>query len=150
MLLIFLTGGCGCDKTAACPCGPNCRCASCSCKAGGKCYICVMKFSFRVDWYIVLDQKNIWFIQTLNLYAPGILSVCPNANIKQDVRIVLHHMWVIIHHNDVTMGIMTSMAFGMFTQSCIEPNVKKYHSGVTGPLWGESIGDRWIPLAKGQ
>ena len=34
---------------------------------------------------------------------------------------------------------------------CSDQNQGKHHSPVLlGPVWGESIGDRWIPLTKGQ
>ena len=31
-----------------------------------------------------------------------------------------------------------------------EAEVRKSHDDITGPLCGESTGDRWIPLTKGQ
>ena len=44
-----------------------------------------------------------------------------------------------------------SLASLLFAQPFIQAQIKENIKGhITGPLWGESTGDRWIPLTKGQ
>ena len=46
---------------------------------------------------------------------------------------------------------LKSPAFRLFVLLFVQANIKEnIKARVTGPLWGESTGDRWIPLIKGQ
>ena len=60
----------------------------------------------------------------------------------------------ISHYSDVTMSAMASQitaAFRPFVQSFVQAHIKESIKAPRDwPLWGESTGDRWIPLAKGQ
>ena len=43
------------------------------------------------------------------------------------------------------------MATGLFAQPFVKANIKQnIKAHITGPMWGESTTDWWIPLTKGQ
>ena len=59
---------------------------------------------------------------------------------------------IVIHYNDVIMRATASQITGV---SVAQPFVQAQFKENTNaprhwPLWGESTGDRWIPLTKGQ
>ena len=46
---------------------------------------------------------------------------------------------------------LLSPAHRLFVQQFVQATIKEPSKlRVTGPLWGESTGDRWIPITKGQ
>ena len=104
---------------------------------------------------------------------PGIPGAwCATRNFTYLVRgslpepILIYHKLVRSrgsHYSDVIMSAMASQITGVSivcSAVCSGADQRKYQSSaslafvnifrVTGPLWGESTGHRWIPLTKGQ
>ena len=56
------------------------------------------------------------------------------------------------HYSDVIMSAMTSQITGVsISKLFVQPHIKENIKGPRHwPSWGESAGDRWIPLPKGQ
>ena len=58
-----------------------------------------------------------------------------------------------IHYNEVIMNAMASQIIGVsiVCLPCVQAQIKKNIKAPRHwPLLGESTGDRWIPLTKGQ
>ena len=54
------------------------------------------------------------------------------------------------HYSDVIMSAMASQITRLFTQLFIQAQIKEnIKAPRQWPSWGESFGDRWIPLTKG-
>ena len=67
--------------------------------------------------------------------------------------ICICHLNLAAHYSDVAMSAMASQITGvwMFAQPLVQAQIKENIKDPRHwPLWGESIGDRWIPLPKGQ
>ena len=59
----------------------------------------------------------------------------------------------LFHYSYVIMSILASQITSDSTvclSVCLDELKENIKACVTGLLWGESIGDRWIPLTKGQ
>ena len=57
------------------------------------------------------------------------------------------------HYSDIIMSMMASHITGVFIVCsivCSGADQRKHQSCTSLPLWGESTGDRWIPLTKGK
>ena len=56
------------------------------------------------------------------------------------------------HHSDITMSTMVSQITGISTVcSTVCPDAHQVkHQSCHWPLWGESTGERWVLLTKGQ
>ena len=57
------------------------------------------------------------------------------------------------HYSDITMSTIASQitsVSNVYLSVCSGPDQRKHQSSVSLALWGEFIGDRWIPRAKGQ
>ena len=69
-----------------------------------------------------------------------------------DIHVTLVQ-WLQLHYSDIIMSTMASQITGVSLvcstvfQVQIKENIKALHHW---PLWGESTGDQWIPLTKGQ
>ena len=81
-----------------------------------------------------------------------IVGPCFTCNLCGDIEF---QVWNRNHYIDITWlpRHLKSPATRLFVQQLVKANIKeniisKFH--ITGPLWGESTSDQWIPLTKGR
>ena len=84
---------------------------------------------------------------TIRRHAKNMISALQLLNVT---TFTIHATW---HYSDVIMSAMASWITGVSivcSTVCSDVHQRNIKAARYWPLWGESTGDRWIPLTKGQ
>ena len=106
-------------------------------------------FSWRTSWHTPIGQIIMMVADALVPNKRQVITMQPPCLLGCDLWCHTNH---IVHYSDVIMRAMVYQIIGVpivFSAVCSGTD-QKHQAPRHWPLWGESIGDRWIPITTGQ